>query len=250
MAEESSLRVLTYMERPELEEQLNEFSGLWPEFIFHGAVSAKYYHHTNSSFARFHLYVVDADDRVLAAALSAPLVWDGTLEGLPAGWDGAVQQAAEDYEAGRTPTALCALGAMARREHGRKGLGAAALGAMKAAAVDSGFDALIAPVRPTLKSRYPLTPIERYVTWRCADGTAFDPWIRTHERIGGTILKPAPASMVIEGRVDEWESWTGLSLPETGTYVIPDALAPIVVDCELDRVRYVEPNVWMLHPIR
>jgi hypothetical protein len=36
---------------------------------------------------------------------------------------------------------------------------------------DHGLDTLIAPVRPTLKHRYPLTPIERYLSWRRPDGT-------------------------------------------------------------------------------
>jgi GNAT superfamily N-acetyltransferase len=179
-----------------------------------------------------------------------PVVWDGRPAGLPAGWDDALHHAAVDHEAGRTPNTLCALAAMVRREYAGKGLGAAAIRAMKAAAAQCGFSALIAPVRPTLKSRYPLTPIERYMGWRRADGSAFDPWIRTHERIGGTVVKPAPASMVIEGNVAAWESWTGLALPETGDYVIPDALSPITVDRERDRALYVEPNVWMIHCIR
>ena len=250
MTDATTLSVATFVERPDLEDQLAEFGRLWPEFIFHGAVSAQYYHHTNSTFARFHLYVIDADGRVLAVAVSAPLIWDGAPDGLPAGWDDALRQAAADHEAGRTPNTLCALGAMVRPEQGGKGLGAAAINCMKAAAAECGFNALIAPVRPTLKSRYPLTPIERYVDWRRADGSAFDPWIRTHERIGGAIIKAAPESMVIEGTVAEWESWTGIALPETGTYVIPDALAPITVNRERDRGRYVEPNVWMTHSIQ
>jgi hypothetical protein len=87
------------------------------------------------------------------------------------------------------------------------------------------------------------------MSWRRADGSAFDPWIRTHERIGGVLVKPAPQSMVIEGSVAEWESWTGMALPGTGDYVIPDALAPLTIDRERDRGRYVEPNVWMAHEL-
>jgi hypothetical protein len=56
---------------------------------------------------------------------------------------------------------------------------------------DHGLDTLIAPVRPTLKHRYPLTPIERYLSWRRPDGTHLDPWLRTHERLGADIVKVA-----------------------------------------------------------
>jgi hypothetical protein len=52
-----------------------------------------------------------------------------------------------------------------------------------------GLDTLIAPVRPTLKHRYPLTPIERYITWRRPDGTDLDPWLRTHERLGAELAR-------------------------------------------------------------
>jgi hypothetical protein len=38
-----------------------------------------------------------------------------------------------------------------------------------------GLEALIAPVRPSWKERYPLVPIERYAGWRRADGLLFDP---------------------------------------------------------------------------
>jgi hypothetical protein len=54
-------------------------------------------------------------------------------------------------------------------------------------------------VRPTLKERYPLTPIARYLSWRRPDGTHLDPWLRTHERLGADIVKVAPDSVVVRG---------------------------------------------------
>ena len=53
--------------------------------------------------------------------------------------------------------------------------------------------------------------------------------------------------MFIEGTVPEWEQWTGMALPQTGTYVIPDALDTLDVSYEDDRGTYVEPNPWMQH---
>ena len=112
-----------------------------------------------------------------------------------------------------------------------------------------GLANLIAPVRPSLKARYPLTPIERYAAWTRPDGLPFDPWMRVHARLGGRILRTAPRSLRITGTVAEWESWTGLQLPESGTYVIPDGLAPLEVDRERDVGSYWEPNVWMAHAL-
>jgi hypothetical protein len=112
---------------------------------------------------------------------------------------------------------------------------------------DHGLDTLIAPVRPTLKHRYPLTPIERYLSWRRPDGTHLDPWLRTHERLGADIVKVAPESVVVTASVAEWEEWTEMALPESGAYVVSGALVPIEIDRERDEGVYVEPNVWMVH---
>ena len=75
---------------------------------------------------------------------------------------------------------------------------------MRVAAAANGLRELIAPVRPTSKSSYPLIPIERYVEWRRDDGAHFDPWIRVHERIGGEILAIAPESMRMKFPVGGW----------------------------------------------
>jgi hypothetical protein len=123
------------------------------------------------------------------------------------------------------------------------------LSAMRDIATRLGLDDLIAPLRPTWKERYPLTPIERYAAWARDDGLPFDPWIRLHVRLGGEILAPEARSLRITGTVAEWEEWTGLPLPESGTFVFPHGLAPLEVDRESDRAEYWEPNVWVRHRI-
>jgi hypothetical protein len=100
-------------------------------------------------------------------------------------------------------------------------------------------------VRPTLKARYPLIPIERYLEWRRPDGKHFDPWIRVHERIGGEILAAAPESMEMDCPVSDWEEWTGMQFPDDGDYIVPQMLAPLYV--RDGRGRHVEPNVWLRH---
>lgn len=150
----------------------------------------------------------------------------------------------------REHTALMALViAIPRSQRGRR-VSTDALLAMVEIARRHGLHSLIAPVRPTLKERYPLTPIERYASWRLEDGRAFDPWIRIHERIGGRILRPAPRSVQISGTMAEWEEWVGLELPESGEYWFSHGLAPLAVDREQDRAVYWEPNVWMVHGVQ
>jgi hypothetical protein len=121
------------------------------------------------------------------------------------------------------------------------------LRAMRSTAAAYGLTALIAPVRPTLKHRYPLTPIDRYARWTRPDGSPFDPWLRVHWRLGAEFLQVAPQSMVVTGTVEAWETWTGLSFPESGPYVVSGALQPVVINLGRDCGRYEDPNVWMRH---
>jgi len=241
--------VYTHRQRPELAAQIDDFGALWPEFIFHGQAAAHYYHHTKTTFADFNLYLCDAEDTLVAVALAIPLAWDSQIETLPEGWDAALERGVCDHEQSRRPTALCALGIMVSRARQRQGWGAQALRSIKAVASAQGLQTLIAPVRPTLKSSYPLTPMDRYIRWRRNDGSPFDPWIRLHWREGATISTIAARSMVISGSVAEWETWAGMRFPDSGPYVIPGALVPITIDREADVGSYVEPNVWMTHRI-
>jgi len=237
----------THRQRPELKVQIDTFGKVWPEFIFHGEAAARYYHHTTTTFADFNLYLCAADGSLVAAALGLPLAWDGRVETLPEGWDAALEHGVRDHEHNQRPTALCALGIMVKQERQGEGWSTQALRALKAAAAQHGLGTLIAPVRPTLKSSYPLTSMDRYIQWRRDDGSPFDPWIRVHWREGATILGIAARSMVIRGPVADWEAWASMRFPDSGPYVIPGALEPITIDREADVGTYVEPNVWMVH---
>ena len=101
----------------------------------------------------------------------------------------------------------------------------------------------------TGEARYPLAPMERYVRWTRPDGAPLDPWIRSHWRLGGEIVRVMPRALAIEGRVAEWEDWTEMAFPDSGPYVVPGALQPVLIDRERDHGRYEDPNVWMVHPL-
>ena len=235
----------TYRERPDLIDRLEEISDPWPEFIHHANCN-RLWHVMRERFPQFQVILYDEDSgRPLGRAQTMPVRWDGTIETLPGGVDDAVETGAGLAD-GDADT-LCAIVAVLDSTAQGRGLSALVIDGMRTVAAAGGLRALIAPVRPTLKERYPLTPIERYARWRRDDGTAFDPWIRVHERLGGEILAIAERSMTVEGSVVEWEEWTGMAFPESGAYVLPQALVPIEIDRESDRGRYVEPNVWMRH---
>jgi hypothetical protein len=238
------VRAYTVAERPELAEPAWEAtSDAFPEYNNHGDVLNAYWGGLTAERPEFQFHLVGEDDAILARARSVPLRWDGTLDDLPAGIDGAIKRGFDEGGA----NVLCALVIMIPRTVRGGGVSAEALRAMVAIARSHGLRSLIAPVRPTWKERYPLTPIERYAAWRRADGLLFDPWLRTHERLGARVLRAEPESLRITGSVAEWEEWTGISFPEDGEYVFPGGLATLRV---VDGVgSYWEPNVWMEHAV-
>jgi hypothetical protein len=237
------MELVRYADRPDLRERrYAELSGrTFPEYLHHNDAGGRYWDRLYEDHPDYQLALVD-DGELVAELHSVPTTWDGTEGDLPSGWDEAFIRA---FESDRPPSVLCALAISIKPERQGERLSSRMLDAMRAAAGGGELRELIAPVRPTLKHIYPLIPIERYAGWRRPDGTHFDPWIRLHERIGGTILAPAPHSMVIEAPVAEWEEWLGMALPEDGTYVVPEMLAPLEVRDGVGR--HVEPNVWLRH---
>jgi GNAT superfamily N-acetyltransferase len=210
----------------------------WPEIVFHDAISNEYWGRLYDERPEFQFALVD-DRRVLAEGNSIP------VSGLPPGWRDAFPNGFGDGE----PDRLCAIAILIDPDHQGAGLSRLMLEHMRGLAAERAWD-LVAPVRPTLKHRYPLTPIEHYLQWRRADGLLFDPWLRAHERLGAELVGPAPDSLISEGTVAELEEWCGLAFPETGSYVVEGALVPVEIDRERDHGSYREPNVWMRHPAR
>jgi GNAT superfamily N-acetyltransferase len=247
----SALSMFTLDQRPDLAQSARNLSArTWQgtEFIHHDAVVNRHWRALFDEFAALQLVLCDAGGAVVAAGHTIALAWDGTVADLPSGVGATLERACLERVA-RPPNTLSAL--LALVEPGRRGDGLSrhVLAGMKALAARWGFSSLIAPVRPTLKARYPLASMERYIRWTRPDGTLFDPWLRTHRRMGADILAIAPLGMLVEGTVAEWEEWTGMAFPESGDYVVPVALVPVAIDREGDRGRYEEPNVWMRHPV-
>lgn len=238
----------TAAERPDLWERGLDSGSVWPEYNLHGDVLNRWWGSLDEVFPEFQFVLYDDQaDAVLAEGHSAPLAWDASDESLPDGIDSVLERI---FDEGRrvAVNTLCALAAETPRDGRGRGLAIEILAAMRTVARRQGLRHLIAPVRPSWKERYPLTPIERYVAWRRDDGQLLDPWMRVHERLGARVATPLPRSLRITGTVAEWESWSGLPFPESGRYVFPEGLAPLDIDRETNVGRYWEPNVWMIHP--
>ena len=191
--------------------------------------------------------LLDGRGQLEGVGLSVPVYWDGTVPGLPAGWDGAVDLAARQRVDGVQPNAACALSITIAPESVGRRLASSIVQALKQATATAGGTDLLAPIRPILKSDYPLIPMAEYAGWRRADGATFDPWLRLHQRLGGEVLAVAPTSMTVTGSVADWSHWCDQEFPGSGSYVIDGGLAPLLVDLTAGTGTYQEPNIWLVH---
>ena len=212
--------------------------------MYHDAVANVRWNEQYAEFPDLQLFLLDEDDRLLAESNAVPIPF-GPGELPDDGWDAALEQAF----AGRPAAAVSAIAITIGVDQRGKGLSRTMLDGMRNAVAARGLSDLVAPVRPSQKHAYPLTPMERYVEWRRDDGKLHDAWLRTHEQAGAELIAVAPTSMRISGSVSDWESWTGMRFPDSGAYVVPGALVPVQIDRERDEGVYVEPNVWMHHGI-
>jgi GNAT superfamily N-acetyltransferase len=241
--------VVRYSDRPELWERIAGLSEqIWPEYNRHGDVLNIYWGRLYEVFPEYQFVLYDQErDDVLAEGHTVPCYWDETVSGLGTGIDATITAAFQRHPPGPSPTALAALAAEIVPAYQEQGLSSVLVQKMQEIARSAGLKNLIAPVRPSWKERYPLSPIEEYAKWSNEKGDPFDPWIRTHVHLGGQIAAPIPESLRITGTVADWESWINMALPGSGDYIFPRGLAPLHVDRTADLGIYWEPNVWIVH---
>jgi hypothetical protein len=223
----------------------------WPEFLGHDRVVNAHWQDLYELACDYQFGLLDEQgESLVAIGNSVPIRWDGDPRTLPdRGIDAVLEDGVGCLREGVAPSAASALMIVVRPERLGQGISGQAIKAMAEIVGRHGLRELVAPVRPTGKHRYPLIPMHRYMRWRRDDGLPFDPWIRVHARVGGEILGSASAAMRVAGSISEWERWTGMRLPESGSYVVPGALVPVEIDLERDMGEYVEPACWVRHRI-
>ncbi|TML14490.1 MAG: GNAT family N-acetyltransferase, partial [Actinobacteria bacterium] len=176
-----ALQFPTRAERPGKQPHIASLErGIWPEFMYHDAVLERLFDRVISEYADFQFYAWDDErEEVVGGGNAIPATWDGDAATLlDDGVDGVVE--ARFADDAPPPNALCALQILIAPEYRGQGLSGRMIKRMAEIGRAHGLDTLIAPVRPNLKDKYPLTPIERYIEWRRPDGMLLDPWLRTH----------------------------------------------------------------------
>ncbi len=207
----------------------------------------EYYDGILETFADLQLCLVEVEtDLPVALVNCVPTPCHGGLDALPAeGWDWLVETGATD-RTGHS-NVLGALAISVPTVHRGKGYATRMIRELRELSERRGFDAVVAPVRPTAKCDYPHVPMGEYVAWKDAKGRLFDPWLRTHLSQGGRLVGPCERSMVVEEHVAFWETWAGRRFERSGDYILDGALAPLSIDLERQAGLYEEPNVWVTY---
>jgi GNAT superfamily N-acetyltransferase len=225
---------------------------VWPEFMLHDQVANELWHELLDRFPEYQLALLDrVKYRVAGMGNSFPLRWEDPLEKLPdTGWDWAFQEAVQNHKQGITPNYHCAIQIILREEYQGQGLSRPMVEAVCTVTRSQGLRALIIPIRPSEKHKYPLARLDDYITWANDEGLTFDAWLRVHVRAGARVINVCHESKTIRGTRAEWEQWTGIKFPQSGQYIIPSALSPMEISLERDEGIYIEPNVWVVHEVR
>lgn len=231
----------------ELNNAMERASG--PAFLEHDSAVTAYWARLDETFPENQFCLVEMESgKAVGVGNSLPLAFEGEWAQLPSGGlDWVLMKGFQDYAAGIKPTIMSALYIEVAASHRGQHLSSRMIGVMRQIAQWQGFTHLIAPVRPSLKSRYPLIPIEEYCLWKNAEGLPLDPWLRVHVQAGGKILHPCHTAMAVKGSKHQWATWTGLDFPGNGDYPIPHGLVPVTFHD--DTGEYVEPGIWVLHAL-
>lgn len=245
------IEITTLAERPQLAGAAVDV-GAWPEFMRHNRVSEAYFRDALRLFPGTCLVATGQDGAVIADAQAVQLTLSAReRDALPdGGWEQATIWAFADAARQIRPDTACALSISVAVTHQRQGLAGLMLGALRDAARKIGLASVVAPVRPTWKEREPRTAMADYARRTRDDGLPYDPWLRTHVQAGGEIIGIARTSWLVAGSLADWRSWTGLPFDRDGAMDVPGALAPVHCDLQAGQAVYVEPNIWVRHPLQ
>lgn len=228
-----SYKVVTFKERPDLYDLQKQICGkAFPEFLYYSEIAAKTWEKMIAYFEEYQLLLLH-EERIMAVINCMPMNLDIPDNELPEeAFNWGMEKGIKDFEAGKKINAALGIQIIIPAEYQGKGLSSIAAQELKNMCIRMGIKRLIIPIRPTLKSKYPINDIDKYIKWKNKDGLPFDPWLRVHVRKNAKIINACKKAVEINGTVNQWETWTNMKFPESGKYVVEGALCPVVINRE------------------
>ncbi|MDY7225118.1 non-ribosomal peptide synthetase [Hyalangium rubrum] len=242
-------RLYTLAQRPELRRPMDALhADSWPEYFLANRAVRELWPRLATEFPDYQLALVNEQGAVVGVGNAIPFAWDGSPEGLPRGWDEALERAfSHSGREARPNTLLMLTVVVAQGVHGQ-GLSALMLRALKNLGHVHKLERLVVAVRPVGKVEHPELDLEVYCHQRREDGLLRDNWLRTHERLGARILRVEPRSQHVVAPLADWQRWSGQSFTASGNHPVREALLPVRIDVEAGVGEYHDPSVWMEHP--
>lgn len=234
--------------RPDLFHQMKAVHlETWPSYFAGSPFIAKYWSRVWTEFPDYQFCLLDESGEIAAVCNGIPLYWDESIEHFPAGWDAGITlafaQAAEKIK----PNAILGLTGVVTEKFRSKGLSTLIVKAFRRLCGLHGLSYFFGPVRPVGMFEHGHLDFATWVDSVDERGEPKDHWLRTHKRLGATIVGAAPLSQLVEGTLSEWATWTGQSWEKSGSYILSDTLQPIEVHVEEDYARYYDPSIWVMH---
>ena len=192
----------------------------------------------------FYFWGIRLNADLIAAASLISLPLDDSLDEFPdAGWQFVCDRALVKDKKHNTVSLLSA--AICPSQRG-KGISKLLVEQIKLNLKELGYSMLIAPIRPSFKFKYPEMSMEEYLSLKNNNGEIFDPWLRTHLKLGGEMLNICKESYQIKASLKKWSEWTKCDIRKNqGTFLPRQALVPVEIVGEIGI--YTEPNVWVRH---
>lgn len=182
------------------------------------------------------------DEYLIGAAFTAPLCWDNKSSSLPQSIEEILTLSDAKSESAKT---LAITDFFITKDFQKQAVGIELLKAVFNSAINQQYDKIIVPVRPTFKCNYPLQSMESYTSWKRSDGYYVDPCMRIFQRLNSKIIKLTSGIVFVNLTVSEWEKETDMIFPESGRFIVKDALQPVMIDTKSNLGFYMEPCVWM-----
>src|SRR5699024_10562682 len=117
-----------------------------------------------SCFPEFQYVLLNEEQQAIACGNAISFNWCGNEANLPEGWDNVLEKGMVDLQNNIQPNTLSALAIIVHPDYRGMGLSKIMIKKMKNIAKVHDLKNMIAPVRPSLKSMYPLIAMKDYLS--------------------------------------------------------------------------------------
>lgn len=192
---------------------------------------------------------------LIGHGVTTRIYWDGSLDQLPRGWQGAVRRSLEDDLAGGgKANTLVGLFIRVQSRFRQHGWAAPIAAEMKALAARCGLHSLIIPLRLPQRylREYAEMPFEEFAALRRDDGEYQDHWLRLHTRLGARVLTTCRTSHQHAMHLEDFHQQLDAEpIRRSGTHLarLGGDWVQVYVDLEREFVLMDQGCVWVEHPV-